>query len=70
MPEDRFWVIRCKVCSKYHRANPPLKPGVYQLPVPMAARVECPNNPGMSAEYFGSEWLVLSRSDLDALPDE
>jgi len=63
-PEDKFWAIRCKVCSKLHRATPTIPPGVYQPPIPAQGVVECPENPGKTAEYFGSEWLMVPTGEL------
>jgi hypothetical protein len=68
MPEDKFWVVKCKICNNYHQGNPVmLDPGIYQFPMPVDGMVECPDNPEQTAEYWGSEWLALTKADLDSL---
>ncbi len=68
MGEDKFWVIKCKVCGKLHRGNPTMPgPGVFQIPMPIEGTVECPDNPGKRAEYWGSDWLALTQAEIDPL---
>ena len=45
-------------------------PGAYLTPLPMEGVIECPENPGQQAQYRGSEWLALTKSELDSLMDK
>lgn len=69
MPEDRYWVIKCKICGKFHRADPVISPGIYQpSAIPAYATVECPDpeHKGKTADYFGSDWLIMTPEDFES----
>jgi hypothetical protein len=60
-----LWLV-CKICGQLHQSGLVIPgPGLVNFPKP--GKVECPDNPGQSAEYSIEDWKQATVSEVDKL---
>jgi hypothetical protein len=64
-----FWVLRCRVCRKYHRGglvnqNPRI------MSMPLCGEYECPDLPGQKGYSAKDDWVQMVASEWETLADK
>lgn len=66
MGDTEYWVLKCKLCSHFHRGDKVNRDEPTLIP-PFDAEIECPYRPGQTAHYQTKDWRPMTEAQWSGL---
>lgn len=67
--ERKYWVLRCKVCHRWHKGDLVTERERLLDLAPTLRKTACPDRPREWASYSPEDWKQMTEAEWNALPE-